>query len=131
MPGYRIPSRERVRDALRRVLARQKRISSQRQLKELLEREMANEEDYRVSGPRARDVAFESGLVEMEVECRETEERGGLHRCPVCRTRLERVKNRTVFGGTVTLGYDCPRCPYWTGLRRRVPTRYIFTRRAE
>ena len=35
----------------------------------------------------------------------------------------------TVFGGTVTLGYRCSRCGYWTGLRKRVPTRYVFTRR--
>jgi len=33
-------------------------------------------------------------------------------------------------GGTVTLGYRCERCKYWTGLKRRVPTRYIFTRRS-
>lgn len=128
MPGYRIPSRERVRDALQRVLAKQKTVSSQRRLKALLEREMSNEEDYRVSGPRARTIAFESGLVEMEIECRESEERRSQHRCLVCGTPLERVKNETIFGGTVTLGYNCPHCPYWTGLKRRVPTRYVFTR---
>ncbi len=51
-------------------------------------------------------------------------------KCPVCGARLRKVRNMTVFGGTVTLGYRCDRCRYWTGLRKRVPTRYIFTRKA-
>lgn len=128
MPGYRIPSRERVLQALQRVLARRTTVPSQRELKEFLEAEMGKEEDYRVSGPRARRIAFDSGLVALEVACRETDERRSLVRCPVCSHRVRRVRNMTVFGGTVTLGYACTHCPYWTGLKRRVPSRYTFTR---
>ncbi|MFQ6013217.1 MAG: hypothetical protein ACE5LS_06200 [Thermoplasmata archaeon] len=131
MPSYRIPSRARVEGALQRVLGRRKTITSQRELKELLDREMAREDGYRVSGPRARRIAYDSGLVRMEIESRETQEMRTLHRCPVCGHRLDLVKNMTVFGGTVTLGYRCRNCPYWTGLKRRVPTRYTFTRKAQ
>jgi uncharacterized protein with PIN domain len=74
-------------------------------------------------------LALESGLVELEVRCKEVPGLRSLFRCPVCGHRLKRVKNMTVFGGSVTVGYRCPNCPYWTGMRRRVPTRYIFTRR--
>lgn len=131
MPGYHIPSKKRVLKALRDVLGKRRVVSSQRQLKNLLDRAMAKDGAYRVSGPRARRVTLNSGLVEMEIECRETQDLKSLFNCPVCGHRLKLVKNMTVFGGTVTLGYKCDYCPYWTGLKRRVPTRYTFTRIAK
>ncbi len=131
MPGYHIPSQERILRALGKVLGKRRVISSQRELKSLLDRAMSGDGEYRVSGPRARRIAYGSGLVDMEIECRETQELKSLFNCPVCSHRLKLVKNMTVFGGTVTLGYKCPHCPYWTGIRRRVPTRYIFTRATE
>lgn len=128
MPGYHIPSKKKVLGALRDVLGERRVVSSQRQLKRLLDGAMARDGPYRVSGPRARRIALDSGLVDMEVECRETHDLKSLFNCPVCGRRLKLVKNMTVFGGTVTLGYRCGHCPYWTGLKRRVPTRYTFTR---
>ncbi len=129
MPSYCIPSRERVIGALQRVLGKRKTIASQRELKELLDGEMAKDDGYRVSGPRARRIVYDSGLVTMQVHTREGVEVGTPHRCPVCGHRMDRVKNMTVFGGTVTLGHRCRNCPYWTGLKRRVPTRYTFARK--
>ncbi|MCJ2520801.1 MAG: hypothetical protein LN412_07665 [Candidatus Thermoplasmatota archaeon] len=128
MPGYRIPSTERVLKALREVLGKRRTVSSQKELKELLDRTMARDGGFRVSGPRARRIAYDSGLAKMEIEFRETHELKSLFKCPVCGHRLKLIKNMTVFGGTVTLGYKCQHCPYWTGIRRRVPARYIFTR---
>ena len=62
----------------------------------------------------------------LEIHAREANEKRGLTKCPVCGERVKRLKNMTVFGGTVTLGFKCPKCGYWSGLRRRVPTRYVF-----
>ena len=36
------------------------------------------------------------------------------------------VKNQTIWGGEVTLEFRCRRCGYWTGKKKRVPTRYVF-----
>jgi len=130
MPTYRIPSDDRVRGSLVRVFSTRQMVDSQRRLKQLVERDLKGEEKFRVGEPRLRLLAIESGLVDLEIRCRDTDEMRSLVRCPVCGERLEKVRNMTVFGGTVTLGYRCGRCKYWTGLRRRVPTRYVFTRRA-
>lgn len=130
MPGYRIPSNERVRESLTRLFATRHEVDSQRRLKVLVEKDLRGEEKFRVGEVRLRQIAIESGLVELEIQCRESEEMKSLIRCPVCGERLRKVRNMTVFGGTVTLGYRCGRCRYWTGMRRRVPTRYVFTRRA-
>ncbi len=129
MPEYRIPSDERIKESLARVFATRHEVDSQRKLKALVEKDLRGEEAFRVGGTRLRRIAIESGLVDLEIRCRETQEMKSLIRCPVCGERLRRVRNMTVFGGTVTLGYRCSRCHYWTGLKRRVPTRYVFTRR--
>lgn len=130
MPGYRIPSDEHVREALRRVFSTRQIVDSQRRLKAIVEKDLKGQERYRVGQPRLRLLAIDSGLVDLEIRCRETDEMRSLAKCPVCGARLTKVRNMTVYGGTVTLGYRCDRCRYWTGLKRRVPTRYIFTRRS-
>jgi len=130
MPSYRIPSDARVQESIARVLSTRQIVESQRKLKYLVEKDLKGDERYRVGEPRLRLIAIESGLVDLEIRCRDTPQMRSLVKCPVCGERLKKVRNMTVFGGTVTLGYRCGRCKYWTGLRRRVPTRYIFTRRS-
>jgi len=130
MPSYRIPSDERVQESLARVFSTRQIVDSQRRLKQLVEKDMKGDERYRVGEPRLRLLAIDSGLVDLEINCRDTNEMRSLVKCPVCGERLAKVRNMTVFGGTVTLGYRCRRCKYWTGLKRRVPTRYVFTRRS-
>ncbi|TLZ45087.1 MAG: hypothetical protein E6K19_02850 [Methanobacteriota archaeon] len=130
MPSYRIPSDHRVVESLRRVLSTRQMVDSQRKLKQLVEKDLKGDDKFRVGEPRLRILAIESGLVNLEIRCRDTPVMRSLIMCPVCGNRLRKVRNMTVFGGTVTLGYRCERCKYWTGLKRRVPTRYIFTRRS-
>lgn len=124
---YRIASDEQILDALKKVLARRRMIDSQRSLKKLVEAQIEN--DFRVGEVRLRHLAIESRLINLETICRESPLRKALVKCPVCDYRLNKVRNLTVFGGTVTLGYKCKKCGYWSGLRKRIPTRYIFTRR--
>ena len=130
MPSYRIPNDTRVRDSLVRVFSTRPVVESQRRLKALVEKDLKGDERYRVGEPRLRVLAIESGLVDLEIHTRDTTEMRSLVKCHVCGNRLKKVRNMTVFGGTVTLGYRCERCKYWTGLKRRVPTRYVFTRRS-
>ncbi|HYY47260.1 MAG TPA: hypothetical protein VFA17_01090 [Thermoplasmata archaeon] len=130
MPSYRIPSDDRVVESLRRILSTRQIVDSQRRLKQLVEKDLKGDDRFRVGEPRVRVLAILSGLVDLEIRCRDTPEMRSLIKCPVCGERLRKVRNMTVFGGTVTLGYRCERCKYWTGLKRRVPTRYIFTRRS-
>lgn len=130
MSTYRIPKVDVVRDAISRVLTTRHQVTSQRQLKRLVERDLRGDEMYRIGPRRLRLAAIDSGFVDLEIHTRETVERRSQVKCPVCGSRLRKTRNMTVFGGTVTLGYRCDRCRYWTGLRKRVPTRYVFTRKA-
>ena len=126
---YRIPKDEQVLAALRRATDLKPLVDSQRKLKRLVDKEMRGEEGFKVGEERLRRIAIASGLFELRIQTRETEGKRSLSNCPVCGTRLGRLRNMTVFGGTVTLGYRCGACGYWTGLRRRVPVRYTFVRK--
>jgi len=46
--------------------------------------------------------------------------------CPACGSRLRRVRNRTLYGGTVPVGFRCTSCSYATGNTASVPTKYVF-----
>ena len=129
MATYRIPKDENVLAALRRATAVKPTVDSQRKLKRLVEKELKAAEVFKVGGERLRRIAIDSKLFDLRILTRETGKRKSSVNCPVCASRLRRQRNMTVYGGTVTLGYKCETCGYWTGLRRRVPVRYIFTRR--
>lgn len=130
-PARRVPGDELVGYALRQVMASAGTINSQTKLLEMVNRELAKGDSlYRVGPQRLRRICATSGFCSLEVRARKNlDERGSSDDCPVCGAALDRVKNKTLFGGTVTLEYRCARCPYWTGKERRVPTRYVFTLR--
>ena len=127
---YKIPSDEEVLRAIKNVMHSYGVVNSQTKLKELVERELrVTDKDYHVSPRRLRVLALSSDHVRVEIHCRETETKRGIGKCPVCNHKLKLVKNKTIFDGVVIIGHECTHCPYWTGLKRRVPTRYVFTAR--
>ncbi len=126
--AYRIPSDTEIVQAIKDVLDRYGAISSQRKLTELVLRALRrHDSDYAVSEERVRRLAISNGLATVEMRCRETKDKTSAGSCPVCGGKTERIKNLTVYGGSVTMGYRCKTCGYWTGLKSRVPTLYIFS----
>jgi len=127
---YKVPADEAVLLAMQDVLVRHKSIESQRRFKVLVEKAMSSGgEDFRVGEKRLRLMALKMGIAKLEINYRETDEKRAITMCPVCGARLSRERNQTVYGGTVTLGYKCAECGYNTGVKRKVPVRYIFTLR--
>ena len=129
MANYRIPKEEKVLEALRRAVANRKVVDSQELLRTLVSKALGGEEGYRVSRERLRRLAVSAGIMALHIHCRESGEVRTLRKCPVCSGAMKKLRNATVFGGTVTVGFRCGRCGYWSGIRRRIPVRYIFTRR--
>ncbi|MGM0510918.1 MAG: hypothetical protein ACQESD_07350 [Thermoplasmatota archaeon] len=125
---YSIPSDEEIRDALKIVMKRMKGVGSLRKLRKLVLRELRIKNDeYTVSSQRLRKIAVTSSFIHTNIKARKDEDRESLEgKCPVCGNKLNMTKNETLFGGTVTLGYKCTECPYWTSMKRRVPIRYGF-----
>lgn len=125
---YSIPSDEEIVDALENILSRMKGIDSLKKLRRLVIKELRmKDNDLTVGSERLRKLAVTAPFVKTEIETTQAQGKQDLKgRCPVCGGELEMTKNETIFGGEVTLGYVCSRCPYWTTLKRRIPTRYRF-----
>lgn len=81
-----------------------------------------------IGARRLRRVLLDARAVRFEIAYTERADPRPLSECPVCGEAVRPIRNRTLFGESVTLGYRCPRCAYWTHLKRRVPTRYFVAR---
>jgi len=125
--SYRVPPAEVLAVAIADVLREHGAISSQRLFAHFVrEKLQCIDKDYSVTEERVRRTAIQSGLVTVEVETRDTgiKVKGG--RCPVCDSRMRKVRNSTLYGGAVILGYRCTSCPYKMGTTKRVPVKYTF-----
>lgn len=125
--SYRIPPSDTLADAITEAMKGRAMVVSQQKLTEMVLKKLKSlDPEYAASEERVRRLSIERNLAKIEIHAREAEERSRAGRCPVCSSKMSRIQNQTIFGGTVTLGYKCRRCPYWTGLRRRIPVRYVF-----
>lgn len=123
-----VPSDKQVVSILRKVLKNNHVVGSQNKLKKLVDKELfkKNKSDKGVSPKRLRNIAIDSDFVKIEIHSREGDPKKIMYKCPVCNGNLKRVKNKTIWGGKVTIEFQCPICGYWTGKKKRIPTRYIF-----
>lgn len=129
---YKVPSDEEIVDAIDAVMLRNHIVRSQIELLSLVKEELkARDPDFAVTGERVRKVSMEKAGLTIEIQSREKDTGRGkaMSKCPVCGSPIKAMKNVTIYGGTVTLGFKCTKCPYWTGSKRRVPTRYVFYKR--
>ena len=124
---YHIPSDEQVLNGLEKVLKEYRTVHSQNKLKKLVNKNLTtSKKKFSVSGSRLRNIAINSDFVKLEIHTLEGDPKKLLIKCPVCSNTLKRVKNLTIWGGEVTIEFRCKKCGYWTGKKKRIPTRYVF-----
>jgi DNA-directed RNA polymerase subunit RPC12/RpoP len=127
-PAYRRPKPEDVRWAARRALVRAGRsFPSQAAMRRaLLPLLQSRDARFALGGRRMRALLVEAPGLRLRIRYGERSSRRPMSACPVCDHPLRPIRNQTLLGDEVTLGYRCERCGYWTHLKRRVPVRYIF-----
>jgi uncharacterized protein with PIN domain len=125
--SYHIPSDEQIKKALKKIFSKRRTISSQIKLKNLVEKELKTKnKEYGISNTRLRNIAINTDFIKLEIHSREGDPKKIMNKCPVCNSDLKKVKNQTIWGGKVTLEFKCSFCGYWTGKKKRIPTRYVF-----
>ena len=125
--NYLIPTDEQIIKALEKVLKKYRTVQTQRKLRKLVSEELdTKKEKYGISQAKLRNIAINSDFVKLEIHSREGDPKKIMNRCPVCKHVLKKVKNQTIWGGKVTLEFKCPHCSYWTGKKKRIPTKYVF-----
>jgi hypothetical protein len=125
--SYHISSDNRIETVIKKVLKKFRTVNSQNKLKELVEKELdTKKKKFGITGSRLRNIALNSSFVKLEIHTREGDPKKLMFKCPVCKSDLYRVKNLTIWGGKVTIEFNCKKCGYWTGKKKRIPIRYIF-----
>ncbi len=129
MMPYRIPSDEKLAEAVFVVMYRNQQVVSQKEMASLVLKELEKDgEEYRVSGERIRRLAVNNDLAQLSIDYNESD--GELpETCPVCRNNLTSVKNSTLDGGTIEISRKCTKCPFSVGSVNRTPGRYTFIRK--
>ena len=126
---YNIPPSDEVANAARVVFKKLRRVETQTKLAKLILKVLGKDKKYRLSPERAKKIVLESDIAEIEVEYKELAVKGTPLKCPVCMGKITPLKNRTVYNGTVTVGFECHNCGYWSGLHRKLPSLYTFRRK--
>ena len=119
-----ILSDEQIEKAIHQVLKEYRTINSQTQLHNLVLKKLKTKKGF--SNYRLRKIAINSNFVKLEIHSREGDPKKIMNKCPVCTDKLTHVKNQTIWGGKVTIEFRCKNCGYWTGKKKRIPTRYVF-----
>lgn len=128
--SYKRPSDEKLDEALVSVLLRCQIVESQSELVRLVVKELERDgETYRVSGNRIRRYALENGMVSLEIDYRDSKNRGVPEVCPVCGHDLIPINNSTLDGDVVEIMRKCQICGYVSSARGSIPGRYVFIRR--
>ena len=124
---YHIASDEQIQSALNKIFKEHHLIQTQKKLKKLVLKNInTKKEKFGVTEARIRKLALKNKLVKIEIHSREGSPKKSMNKCPVCGSSLKKVKNKTIWGGEVTIEFSCPFCKYWTGKKKRIPTRYVF-----
>ncbi len=118
-----IPKKEVVKFIIKEILQDQ-RIVSQTHLAEIINKKLKKgDQDYTISGKRARLLAAETPKVRIHTQTK----RGSLpEKCPCCEHRLRKSYTKNLYGRRVTVRLSCPKCSYKGSDNRWVPKRYEF-----
>jgi len=128
--GYSIPSEEMVRQTILKVLEGNVTISSQTRFHSLILSHLKNVNGgkrFRLSARRLRRISAVMDNVDLIIHCREGKTTFRGSRCPVCGSEMIDIKNQTLYGWTISTGKHCETCHYWSGKKKRIPVRYVFT----
>jgi hypothetical protein len=113
--------------ALRVLYSNGGAVETQKKLySEVLEQLKWEKDNIRVSPSKMREVLLSSRKISVEIRYASRPLSKPLKGCPVCRHSVSEIHNHTLDGKRVVSGYKCTSCTFWTPIRRRVPSHYIF-----
>ena len=122
---YELPTEEEIRNAIYKALKKKKSFPSLVELRKNVIKELKKlNEKYTVSMRRVRIIAARSGFVKLDIKTKASDRK--LKYCPVCGGRLEKIKNYSLLGEEVVVGYKCKFCQYKSGSKKELPVRYSF-----
>lgn len=121
---YKVPKEEELRKAIYHVLKKSGAFSSLYSLRNGVVEELKKmDKEYTVSLSRVKVVAARSGFVKIDVK--KKHEKKDWESCPVCGNHTKEVKNMSLLGDRVVVGYRCELCGY-KSKKNEGPLQYAF-----
>ena len=122
-----IPSKDIVASAIKRVLCSRKMVESQEELASLVEKELKKiDKEYVVGATRVKRIALELREVEVKAKTRKSVSLQKIERCPICGSEISEIKVKNLLGKDIVIGYKCSKCGYESDLEAFLPMKYIF-----
>lgn len=121
---YKIPKEEEIRRAIYKAMRKHNSFSSLTSLRKgIIEELHKMDNNYTISLKRARILTARSGFVKINVKNSEGEKK--FSKCPVCNGKLKEIRNLSLTGKEIIIGYICTLCGY-RGNINEFPVRYSF-----
>ncbi len=112
-----------IQFVLKGVMKEKKRVESQQELVELVNKKLSKTEKSTVSAHRLRMIAVNMKDVKVLAETREGDVP---EKCPVCYHSLKKRKMKNLKGRNVVYGYTCPKCGFESDSTKIAPRKYVF-----
>jgi len=121
---YKLPKEEEIRRAIFNAIKKEKGFNSLKDFRNKILNELKKiDENYKISTGRARNMIARSGFVKISTKNKKSDKK--ILKCPVCGGALEKIKNLSLLGEKIVVGYRCKICRYKAG-KGEMPYRYEF-----
>ncbi len=112
-----------IQFVLKEIMKEKRRVESQQELVELVNKRLSKAEKFSVSPQRLRLMAIDTSGIKVLAETREGDVP---EKCPVCYHSLKKRKMKNLKGRNVVYGYTCPKCGFESDSTKIAPRKYVF-----
>ncbi len=122
-----IPPKQKVVEAIKKVMRERLKISSQEELARLALRVLRKEnKEYTLTPTRAKRIALEIEEIEVKAKTRKSLNLVKIDKCPICESEIKEIKAKNLLNKEIVIGYKCTKCGYESDLEAFMPMKYIF-----
>ena len=122
-----IPSKDKVIDAIKNVLSSHLKVESQEELARHVLRILKKEDKgYTLSPIRVKRVALDMPEVEVKAKTKKTLRLQKIESCPVCEAMIEPLMVKNLLNKDTAIGYRCISCGYQSDLEAFMPMKYLI-----
>ena len=127
MDERKIPKKQKVLIAIKKVLKRHLKVESQDRLAELVLKELRKEDkNYTVTPTRVKRIALEIPEIEVKAKTKKSINLQKIEKCPICESEIVERKIKNLVGKEIIVGYKCTKCGYESDLEAFMPMKYEF-----
>ncbi|OYT42476.1 MAG: hypothetical protein B6U78_01085 [Candidatus Aenigmarchaeota archaeon ex4484_224] len=117
MVERKIPKKEKVVEAIKKVVRTRIKVTSLQELTNLVLKELRRKNRlYSITSNRIKKLILEIPEIEIKAKTKRTPSEKIPENCPICGSKLEPIKIKNLANQWITIGYKCTKCGYKASL---------------